>query len=197
MSPLKKSVLRALRPIHEKFRREKIEAFLSLVAGETQHGSLLDIGGGPGINREFLPLYQKFEQVVVVNLFTQRIAETNDARLQELVADARKLPLNDGAFDWVFSNAVIEHVGDYHDQTRFANEVRRVATKGYFVACPNKYFPPTEGSALLSGLCNGVRRNQPAGEGATAEALPGSKRPLRGFPNNRQQHCGLLQAGKN
>ena len=36
---------------------------------------------------------------------------------------------------------MIEHVGGWAGQKQFANEIRRVAAKGYFVATPNKYFP--------------------------------------------------------
>lgn len=141
MNPKNRLVLRSIRSIHEKFRREKIDAFMRLVDGEARRGTLLDVGGGPGINGEFLSLYGRFERVVTVNLHSQGISGTNGAQLQELIADGRQLPVKDGAFDWVFSNAVIEHVGKHQDQERFANEVRRVAKRGYFVACPNKYFP--------------------------------------------------------
>ncbi|MEH2169146.1 MAG: class I SAM-dependent methyltransferase [Nostoc sp.] len=43
-------------------------------------------------------------------------------------------------FDIVFSNSVIEHVGDYDRQCQMANEVMRVG-KGYFVQTPNLFFP--------------------------------------------------------
>jgi ubiquinone/menaquinone biosynthesis C-methylase UbiE len=141
MSELKCAILRGIRPIHEKFRYQKTAAFLDMVNGGSRAGRLLDVGGGPGINGEFLPLYARFAEVVVVNLERQNLEQFEGVKVQELVADGRKLPFETGEFDWVFSNAVIEHVGQYEDQARFANEIRRVAAKGYFVACPNKYFP--------------------------------------------------------
>ncbi len=141
VNQLKNALLQGIRPIHEKFRNQKITAFLNLVDGQSPKGRLLDVGGGPGINGEFLPLYSRFEEVVVVNIRQQKLPQLEGVHMQDLVADGRQLPLDSGAFDWVFSNAVIEHVGGYEDQLRFANEIRRVAAKGYFVACPNRYFP--------------------------------------------------------
>lgn len=46
----------------------------------------------------------------------------------------------DNEFDAVFSNSVIEHVGDYEAQRQMANEIMRVG-KRYFVQTPNFYFP--------------------------------------------------------
>jgi len=51
-----------------------------------------------------------------------------------------RFPFADQQFDWVFSNAVIEHVGDEQAQLMFLNEMLRVG-KNVFFTTPNKFFP--------------------------------------------------------
>jgi ubiquinone/menaquinone biosynthesis C-methylase UbiE len=46
---------------------------------------------------------------------------------------------SDGQFDIVFSDSVIEHVGDYNNQKQMAKEFRRVA-KNYYIQTPNHNF---------------------------------------------------------
>lgn len=54
--------------------------------------------------------------------------------------DGKLFPFKDKQFDWVFSNAVVEHVGDQKKQLNFINEMLRVG-KNVFFTTPNKYFP--------------------------------------------------------
>ncbi len=54
--------------------------------------------------------------------------------------DACALPFDDDAFDIVFSNAVIEHVGDRERQQRFVSEAVRVGRR-VFLTTPNRAFP--------------------------------------------------------
>jgi len=54
--------------------------------------------------------------------------------------DGRNLPFGNGAFDIVFSNSVIEHVGSRADQEQFAREVARVG-RHYWIQTPNRRFP--------------------------------------------------------
>jgi hypothetical protein len=54
--------------------------------------------------------------------------------------DGRALPFADGEFDLVFSNAVIEHVGDAADQQRFVDEHVRVG-RHWMLTTPNRSFP--------------------------------------------------------
>jgi hypothetical protein len=54
--------------------------------------------------------------------------------------DALCMPFADQSFDVVFSNSVIEHVGQRTQQRRFAEEIQRVG-KRYWVQAPNRNFP--------------------------------------------------------
>jgi len=136
---LREWVIRAGRPIHKRLRQEKLNMFFSLTAG-AKRNSLLDVGGDSGIDSEWLPLYQAFREVTVVNLDPSPDRHPL-AHVRRMVADACCLPFADRSFDWVFSNAVIEHVGGIEQQRKFATEVARVAACGYFVTTPNRFFP--------------------------------------------------------
>ena len=54
------------------------------------------------------------------------------------IADMRQFA--DQEFDVVFSNSVIEHVGEPNAQRQMASEMKRVG-KRYFVQTPNRHFP--------------------------------------------------------
>ena len=62
------------------------------------------------------------------------------ARFNYVQADGRSLPYGKDVFEIVFSNSVIEHLGNFEDQQRFAAEIRRVG-KSYWVQTPNRWFP--------------------------------------------------------
>ncbi len=132
-------LMRGIRPLHKRYREQKLDLFFQSIAvkpGDT----LLDVGGGTGITGEFRPLYESFDHVTLLNI---RISPRPAIRikLDMVCGDGCQLPFAPRAFDWVFSNAVLEHVGGEDQQRQFASEIRRVARKGYFVATPNRNFP--------------------------------------------------------
>jgi len=138
-SSVREWVTRAGRPIHKRLRKGKLDLFLGVIADEGKN-TLLDVGGNSGIDSEWLPLYQEFREVVAVNL-NPAPDPYSLPHVRRMVGDGCCLPFADGSFEWVFSNAVIEHVGGWREQERFAKEIQRVAARGYFVTTPNKYFP--------------------------------------------------------
>jgi hypothetical protein len=93
---------------------------------------LLDVGGQQRTWRDFaVPC-----QVSILNL----AAPDGDGHCAWIQGDALNMPFGDNSFDVVFSNSVIEHVGERAQQRRFAQEVQRVG-KRYWVQAPNRNFP--------------------------------------------------------
>jgi hypothetical protein len=99
----------------------------------TRDTRILDIGGTP----ECWSLLPERPRITLLNTPRAR-ADVGDAAW--VAGDGRNLPFRDGAFDVVFSNSVIEHVGDAASQQRFAREVARVGRR-YWVQTPNRWFP--------------------------------------------------------
>jgi hypothetical protein len=82
-------------------------------------------------------LHSKHPELVILNLSkpSRRVR-----RARWVVGDGRYLPFKDGVFDIVYSNSVIEHLGNLENQYLFSSECRRVANR-YYVQTPDKRFP--------------------------------------------------------
>lgn len=103
---------------------------------------ILDVGGEANGTLELLDTYPWPHQVSLVNVQADHVAAVR-CRYPEVDArtgDARRLPWPDKAFDIVYSNAVIEHVGTWADQQAMAREIMRVG-KCWFVTTPNRWYP--------------------------------------------------------
>jgi ubiquinone/menaquinone biosynthesis C-methylase UbiE len=57
-----------------------------------------------------------------------------------ILGDATDIPLKDTSIDYVFSNALLEHV-PRDRRPLLAQEIRRVSRKGFFLSAPNYWFP--------------------------------------------------------
>ena len=100
----------------------------------TPQTRILDVGGSPLI-WEFAAVRPR---LTILNFPSALERRRADAAL--VAGDGRMLPFEDNAFDIVFSNSVIEHVGTPADQQRFANEASRVG-RHYWIQTPNRRFP--------------------------------------------------------
>ena len=94
---------------------------------------VLDVGGSPVI-WEFAAVRPR---LTIVNLPAALEPAGPSASL--VAADGCLLPFRNAAFDIVFSNSVIEHVGASLQQ-QFASEIARVG-RCYWVQTPNRRFP--------------------------------------------------------
>jgi SAM-dependent methyltransferase len=115
------------------FRRRRMLRFAAELR-ITAATRVLDIGGTP----ECWALLPLRPRVTLIN--TPRAKDDLAAAAEWVAGDGRALPFRDGAFDVVFSNSVIEHVGDRESQLRFASEIMRVG-RAYWVQTPNRWFP--------------------------------------------------------
>lgn len=119
-------------------RNQRVVFLESLLAAIPYPLKILDVGGRPEFweHSGFLDQDSNKIDITFIN-----IEPIEHPRFNCLVGDGRNLErFKDQEFDLVFSNSVIEHVGDYQDQARMADEVKRVG-KRYFVQTPNLYFP--------------------------------------------------------
>jgi hypothetical protein len=114
------------------FRRRRMRRFERTFA-ITAATRVLDVGG-TAINWEYLSVRPR---LVILNTGRER----RDAEgVTWVVGDGCSLPFPNGAFDIVFSNSVIEHVGPQERQCLFAREIARVG-RAYWVQTPNRWFP--------------------------------------------------------
>jgi hypothetical protein len=80
-------------------------------------------------------------KVTIVNLRRPRAGIRDHTHVRYHCADALNLPFTDDSFDIAFSNSVVEHMGTWSSQQRFAAEVRRLApqlwiqtpARGFFI----------------------------------------------------------------
>lgn len=101
--------------------------------GITEHSTVLDLGGSPFI----WELLRVRPRLTLLNLPSSNIAP---GWCEVRYGDACDAPFASRQFDVVFSNSVIEHVGDWERQRNFARECARCGN-GYYVQTPNRWFP--------------------------------------------------------
>jgi hypothetical protein len=121
--------------VKRRWRRRRMAEFVSRF-GVTSESQVLDVGGRPGI----WSLLAAPPRVFLLNPDTSVIDVRRRPRMHTVIGDGRRLPFRDGAFDVVFSNAAIEHVGSPDKQRLFADECRRVGRR-YWVQTPVRSFP--------------------------------------------------------
>ena len=101
--------------------------------GLTKDTSVLDLGG-TSFNWQFVSARPR---LTILNM-EPTMREPGEARW--VIGDGKYLPFARHAFDVVYSNSVIEHVGDRQSQVRLAEECRRVGRR-FYVQTPNRLFP--------------------------------------------------------
>ena len=100
---------------------------------------ILDVGGTEyywNIARSFLT-----DAPVQIHILNLQPASVTGPQFVSMTGDATELGcLEDNSFDFVHSNSVIEHVGDFKRMFKMANHIRRLAPV-YYVQTPYFWFP--------------------------------------------------------
>jgi SAM-dependent methyltransferase len=132
-------------------RRRKLRLFLDELQ-PTAATTVLDVGadevgfGGEGgesgcsTHNFFEEHYPWPGQVTALGLHDGARFRERYPTVTYVQGDACALPFPDDAFDIVFSNAVIEHVGGRERQQAFVREAVRVGRR-VFLTTPNRWFP--------------------------------------------------------
>ncbi len=121
-----------------RLRRRRLRMFLDLIAPLPRPVRVLDVGGTAAFWDTLPDDAARDFDVTILNLTAPEGRAVAGRRV--VAGDARAMEIEDGAYDVVFSNSVIEHVGELADQRRAASEIQRVG-KRWFVQTPNRRFP--------------------------------------------------------
>jgi len=126
-----------LKPFSKYARKRRAKTFIALMAPKKDM-KVLDLGGQPEI----------WDDIdVKLNITCLNLPGIAKTRYQShhnilyVTGDACNMPeFEFGEFDLVFSNSVIEHVGDDTKRKSFAAEIQRISYN-YWIQTPYKYYP--------------------------------------------------------
>jgi len=127
---------RKLRLFLEELRPTADTTVLDVGADELGFGE----GDGCATMNFFEELYPWPERITALGLHDGAGFRATYPHIPYVQGDACALPFEDGAFDIVFSNAVIEHVGGRDRQRQLVSEAIRVGRR-VFITTPNRRFP--------------------------------------------------------
>jgi SAM-dependent methyltransferase len=132
---------RKLSHLYSHFNRRRKLRFLSGLISRHQLTSGLIVGAKPrSDSSEFDNLVERGLVQILPTLVVSGIEAESTSWQDWVQADALSLPFEDSSFDLVFSNAVIEHVGNEIEQIKFVNEHNRVG-KNWVLTTLNRLFP--------------------------------------------------------
>jgi len=131
------------RRVHAASRARRHQLFMT-VARPRPGDTVLDVGAtdhglyGANLLERAYPWPERITAVALEPLdqFRRTFPEVTVVQ-----ADGRELPFPDASFDLVYSNAVLEHVGDAEAQRAFLSELTRVGRRVLFVTTPTRWFP--------------------------------------------------------
>jgi SAM-dependent methyltransferase len=138
-----------------KFTRKRRMRWFSRVMMPAHDTTILDVGGLP-FDWRYVP---EQPHIVLLNRRPPAKFSNDSGQFEVVTGDGRCLNYPDRAFDIAYSNSVIEHVGNWENQARFAREILRVG-KRVWVQTPARCFPiePHYLTPFIHWLPAGARR---------------------------------------
>lgn len=125
--------------------RMKIYNGLEATVPLLECASILDVGATADDTKDSSNFFEKTfphpERITALSDQDASWMEEKWAGLKFVQGNALHMPFENDTFDLVFSNAVIEHVGNRKNQATFIKECVRVAKKHVFITTPNRYYP--------------------------------------------------------
>jgi hypothetical protein len=106
------------------WRSKRLRLFSRLLEPLPTH-KLLDVGGYPDTWVAAPPMVGSVD-LLNIHPVSWNAAESPEHQIKTLMGNGCALEMPDQSYDIVFSNSVIEHVGNWDDQVAFAREMRRV-----------------------------------------------------------------------
>jgi hypothetical protein len=116
------------------FRRSRMRRFMDTFS-PTEDVLILDVGG----TEYNWTLVKCNSQITLLNLSVPDNQTSDSQNIHYVQGDGTQLQYADDEFDICYSNSVIEHLGTYESQLKFAGELRRVG-KRVWVQTPAKSF---------------------------------------------------------
>lgn len=119
-------------------RRKRFVLLLDFIGNSNSIIRILDVGGTVNFWRNLKLENNKKIEITLLNLSREEVFDPVFSSLEGDMTDMKMF--KDGEYDIVFSNSTIEHLGNFENQKKAANEIIRVG-KGYYIQTPNLYFP--------------------------------------------------------
>ncbi len=124
--------------VSARLRGRRFQLFRELIAPLERPVRILDVGGTPEFWETLGPDAHADFEVVLLNRERLPVHWPHFSSIKGDATSLRRLASK--TYDVVFSNSVIEHVGNRDAQHRMAKEVARVG-RHYYVQTPNRFFP--------------------------------------------------------
>ena len=127
-----------------KFNRERKWKIFTRKFSFNDRTSILDVGFNnveySEIDNYLEKVYPHPEKITALGVTGADLFQKKYPLVNAIIYDGNYFPFSAGSFDIVWSNAVLEHVGQKAKQVLFLKEIKRVG-KNAFITTPNRYFP--------------------------------------------------------